>query len=225
YKSAPITVIVGDEQTKYFVHESHITPQSDFFKNALKGEWKEKTTRTVELPDCDSKSFSIYLDWLYTGCVCITQEDDDQGKDSEDGITVDYEWTKWADCFRVGDFLQDSDFKDAMINTAIEKIISEDINYKNLAEDVYTFSQPTSRNRRLAVDIALNTWPDSDFQCIDGNSHPPEFLADLITAMGGKLRAVLDRRSPEDFLRNIDTCEYHEHSTIGTPCYKTKHGT
>ncbi|KZM24652.1 uncharacterized protein EKO05_0007088 [Ascochyta rabiei] len=224
YKSAPVTVIVGEEQTAYFVHESHITPQSDFFKNALKGEWEEKTTRTVRLPDCDSTSFNIYLNWLYTGRVCITQEGDEKEVIDDDVQTIDYEWENWVMCFKIGDFLQDSDFKDAMIDAAIEKLISENIDYVEIPVGVYTFSQPTSRNRRLAVDLALNVWEEFRFQYVTNRNYPPEFLTDLITAMGGKLRAGSHMTRTNDFLRDIDTCEYHEHTTIGTPCCKTKRG-
>ncbi|KAJ4320962.1 hypothetical protein N0V94_003138 [Neodidymelliopsis sp. IMI 364377] len=50
---------------------------SDFFSVALKREWKESITKTVQLPDIDVLVFRIYFNWLYSGPhLNITEKDD-----------------------------------------------------------------------------------------------------------------------------------------------------
>ncbi|KAF1950256.1 hypothetical protein CC80DRAFT_496902 [Byssothecium circinans] len=68
-QSKILKVIVGkDEAEKVFsVHQDLICSCSDFFKNAMNGEWKESDTGTIHLTDDDPKVFAKYLQACYTG--------------------------------------------------------------------------------------------------------------------------------------------------------------
>jgi hypothetical protein len=61
-----ITLLVGPEQQKLVVHVGYITRTSAFFAAALKKEWAEGQTRTVELHEEAPEMMAQYLDWVYT---------------------------------------------------------------------------------------------------------------------------------------------------------------
>ena len=164
--------------------------------------------------------FRIYFDWLYSGRLRITYGT------KCDRIT---EYYAWKACYKLAGFLQDCTFKDALIDTIIEKMVEENIYY-----DVYVFiyrnTSLGSPHRKLCVDIALNVWPDSWLG--PGNlSRPPhtnEFLLDVIAELVTKGRVShIERGNMREFFKDIDTCIYHEHTVTEIPnsiipCYKTK---
>lgn len=62
-----ITVVVGaapDTQT-FTVHRELICGKSDFFRNAMKPEWKEGQDHEVHLPSHKPEVFEQYLKLLY----------------------------------------------------------------------------------------------------------------------------------------------------------------
>jgi hypothetical protein len=61
-----ITLLVGPEKQKLIVHASYITRTSAFFATALKKEWTEGQTRTIELHEETPEMMAHYLDWVYT---------------------------------------------------------------------------------------------------------------------------------------------------------------
>lgn len=211
-------VIVGEEKKKFFVHECIVSASSDFFKNALKSDWKEGASRTVELPTKDPEIFKIYLNWLYFGLFCITT---DGNRTSASGyMSQDKEWGRWSACYLLGSFLLDTAFGDALIDMAGEKMSLEYVSFVNLSEVVYSASPRGSRHRKLAVDLAIKVWVDCHFIYTASCNYCQEFSADLIIAMGGKLRAGGAKcQSARDFFEDIDTCKYHDHTLDNTPCY------
>ncbi|KAJ8112973.1 hypothetical protein OPT61_g4788 [Boeremia exigua] len=61
-----VTVEVGPDRIKYFVHRTLLEQHSEYFKKALNGPWKEAEDRTVRLEDVDCGAFGVFVDWLYT---------------------------------------------------------------------------------------------------------------------------------------------------------------
>ncbi|KAJ4376534.1 hypothetical protein N0V86_006647 [Didymella sp. IMI 355093] len=103
FTSAPIVVEVGDKKQKFFVHEVLVSASSEFFKSALKSEWKNNTTRSIALPDTEPVAFQIYLDWLYSGPhITITKKDDRIKSAPNATPSVNHEWTKWVACYELG---------------------------------------------------------------------------------------------------------------------------
>jgi hypothetical protein len=225
FDSEPITVIVGEDKKKFFVHESHIRSSSEFFDRAMNGDWKEKATRTIDLPEIDPRAFSVYLKWLHSGQFFI-READDLDLDCDDAECMgDGEWSKWSASYKLGSYLMDGDFRDAFIDMAIEKMREEDHYNVDLPSDIYIYSPEGSNHRKLALDIALHSWTDSEFKLVAQREHGVDFLTDLVAALGPKLRIGLEGMSTwEFFSENIDTCRYHEHTLLGEekPCYKSR---
>ncbi|KAK6510250.1 Kelch-like protein 10 [Arthrobotrys musiformis] len=63
FSQPDITLVVGDQELP--VHEYVISPQSDFFKAALRSETKEAYERRIKLPEIQPKVMVEVLNWLY----------------------------------------------------------------------------------------------------------------------------------------------------------------
>ena len=62
-----ITVQVGAEGKKYFIHQGLICEYSAYFRAALKeGRFAEGRDGLVKLGDDDSQTFGTFMNWLYT---------------------------------------------------------------------------------------------------------------------------------------------------------------
>lgn len=61
-----VTLLVGREKESMIAHTSYLTRTSEFFASALKKEWIEGQTRTIELIEETPKLMAHYLDWVYT---------------------------------------------------------------------------------------------------------------------------------------------------------------
>ncbi|KAF2801691.1 uncharacterized protein BDZ99DRAFT_528162 [Mytilinidion resinicola] len=104
-----IIVRVGSPPTDFSVHESLVCSRSPFFANAMNGAWAEAESRVVPLPDDAPSTFALYRTWLYTGLLaCKSSSDSD-------------EWELLACAYVLGEKLQDSDFKDTVIDAMVEK--------------------------------------------------------------------------------------------------------
>ncbi|CAO2652618.1 Nn.00g009010.m01.CDS01 [Neocucurbitaria sp. VM-36] len=231
FDSKPITIVVGAAGKKFFVHESQIRSSSEFFDNAMNHDMGEKFARTITLPELDPKAFEIYIKWLYSGQFFITEDEDDDDDDdddeeedtnSHDDYLHDAEWDRWSNSYQLGDFLGDEDFRDALMDMAIEKMRDETY-YIDLPNSIYSYSSAASPHRQVALDAALYLWPHAEFKMAVKRSHHAEFLTDFLGVVGSKIRIGVEERSTfELFSPDINTCRYHEHILRGAPCYKDK---
>jgi hypothetical protein len=208
---------VGEQRQTFYVHEAQLTSSSDFFKNALSREWIEKKTKTVQLPNHQPRDFGAYVDWLYTGRICSVHSVENDGPEHQ------FEWTTLRRYYKLASYLQDTDFKDAVIDALVDKMVCGNFNDVSFPGVIYPHTSTQSPHRRLAVDIALNTWPPILLSANTKMDHPSEFIADLMTQMGRRFREGVEQQGIRQFLEQIDKCKYHEHAMTDTPCYKTKH--
>jgi hypothetical protein len=71
--------------------------------------------------------------------------------------------------------------------------------------------------------MAVHTWDFASFSHIaKWLQDVPEFMVDLIKALSTSKEAGEKCMNPEDFFAGLDTCQYHEHTLAGKPCYKEK---
>ncbi|KAK6351982.1 hypothetical protein TWF718_005130 [Orbilia javanica] len=63
FASPDITLVVGDQNIA--VHEYVLSPQSEFFKAALRSETKEAYQRRIKLPEIKLNVMTEVLNWLY----------------------------------------------------------------------------------------------------------------------------------------------------------------
>lgn len=61
-------VLVGPEKYRFEIHKTLVCGESDFFKAALNGNFKE-ADGTITLPEQDPATFKSFVYWLYTGSL------------------------------------------------------------------------------------------------------------------------------------------------------------
>ncbi|KAI8930687.1 hypothetical protein NX059_012296 [Plenodomus lindquistii] len=205
---------------KFEIHEKLLISYSNFFKNALTHEWKEAAERTIKLPAIGAGTFHVFANWVYTGHICSIRADDEtsEREDRSKFVTILYS------CYIGGDFLLAADFKDAIISAMIGLMTEHDFVPGGLARTIYSSSLTTSVHRRMCVDIFLNTKSRKSFNDIRNRNLPTDFLVDALADVGNHLNEGLKKQSTREFLRRKSSCDYHDHVSLGTPCYKVKFG-
>ncbi|KAF2028831.1 hypothetical protein EK21DRAFT_113524 [Setomelanomma holmii] len=213
-----IAVRVGPEpkHTDFSVHENLIRLSSPFFEAALGRDWKEAKERIGKLPDCNAHAFRVYTHWIYTGQL-NTKLQFDQSSPT-DG---QWEWANLVKAYLLGDYLQDIDFKDTVMDAMIDWADYATRECGNASPhssvEVYQHTRIGSPLRWILLDST--TWrltnnfavSMSDFQ------FPSEFLAFIVTALTDRIRtgktvrpSFLDKRY----------CHYHCHRD--RTCYQDK---
>lgn len=213
---AVVLVLVGKEEQKSYIHENLLTSNSDFFKKALTKDWKEGQERIVTMPEIEVDIFKIWMQWLYTGKMFLTKEDDIYT--TPEGI-LSWEWARWEGCYNLADFLQDHDFKDACIDVAVEAMSSTGRWTLLLPRALYAHSPRGSAHRQLAIDAFVlfckrSWWGDSP-------GAPIEWYKDVLKRVGPQLDKAIKRQSLKVYFDSVTACQYHNHGPDKV-CYRTK---
>ncbi|KAH7317160.1 hypothetical protein B0I35DRAFT_434664 [Stachybotrys elegans] len=195
-----VEVIVGPDPnpTLFSVHEELICKASPFFKKALGGEWTEAKSRSVRFKDHDASGFHIYLNWLYCHTLPV------RGKDQ--GGPGDTEYMELAKAYVLGDFLQHTSFKDAVLDAMGEKSRVSIKGRYNLPSGpairtIYGNSLESCKGRKLLVDLYVTRGVHVN-QLGETDELPYEFLFDLSTAL-------LARRTFPGSVE-LESDQYHE---------------
>ena len=63
-----VTILVGngDKLRKFNIYKDILTFYSSYFRNALKDDWVEGQTKTINLVDDDPEVFQIFIYWLFS---------------------------------------------------------------------------------------------------------------------------------------------------------------
>lgn len=59
-----VTIVLEEDGSRFTVQSALLCSASDYFVKALEGPFKEANERTLSLPGCDAKIFSIFLYWM-----------------------------------------------------------------------------------------------------------------------------------------------------------------
>ncbi|KAH4300166.1 hypothetical protein HBH64_098990 [Parastagonospora nodorum] len=213
-----IAVRVGAEpkHTDFSVHESLIRLSSPFFEAALSREWKESQERIVKLPEGNAHAFRIYVHWLYTSQLCSKLQFNHVSLN--DG---QWEWANLVKGYLLGDYLQDIDFKDSVMDAMIDwgneaaRECSDAPPHSSI--EVYQQTGKTSPLRRIVLDFTtwriINNFPVSmnDYQ------FPSDFLTAVVTCLTERIRSGKVVRP--GFV-DKKYCHYHCHGD--RTCYKDK---
>lgn len=197
------------------MHEDLLSRHSEFFKAALtRGKWKEQQDRLVSLPEHNVEAFNIFQHFLYTGSIFSAREGDVTKTDT----LRDREYSRFERCWKLGEQLMSTTFKDAITDALIAKVVSEDSYPAELYDSVYSALSSTSAIRKLFVDIAVWGWSHETVCALrDAESKHVDFLCDVAI----KLHWYKTWGSSEAPYLSEDTCIYHEHVAENKPCYKT----
>jgi len=136
-----VPIHVGNNpETLLHVHATALSKSSEFFKRALKPEWRTDTTKPIDMSDVDSVIFEGYCGWLYTGRV-----------------VHQYECYRYlARLYVLGERLLDSTFQ----NCVVAAVIRRSQTYKKYTGNpaiqiVYAGTPAGSPARRLLIDFWL----------------------------------------------------------------------
>ena len=121
-----ITVLVGEKEQSFIVHQDIICASSEFFRAAVSKGWQEEETKTVRLREHSPAAFKIYLEWLYVGkdgdvdleALALTYADELIPEDERIPETIlPRLFAGHALCklWMLGDFLDDEKFNDDVI--------------------------------------------------------------------------------------------------------------
>lgn len=96
----------------FTVHETILRAQSPFFENAMARDWKEATEHEVKLPEHTPNFFEVYSRWAYSNRITVNKLDVIQE------ARIAY-CSILCRAYILGDTLQDTDFKDAIIDVLV----------------------------------------------------------------------------------------------------------
>ena len=213
-----IAVRVGAEpkHTDFSVHENLIRLSSPFFEAALSRDWKESQEKIVKLPGCNAHAFRIYVQWLYTGQLHTKLQFNHTSPN--DG---QWEWANLVKAYLLGDYLQDIDFKDtimdAMIDWANEATRECSDAPPHSSVEVYQHTRDGSPLRKVTLDFT--TWRLTNNFPVSMNEYqfPSDFLTAVVTSLTERIRTGKVVRP--NFM-DKKYCYYHCHGDRA--CYKDK---
>lgn len=167
----------------------------------------------------EAEAFSLWMKWLYTGRVFSWIDVvDPNARATERNI--------WQSGYMLADYLQDSDFKDAIIDAIAEEILVSRRPLPYLASWIYPYSTTGSAHRKMAVDLTVWYWRRTPkdmtpFQFLPNGDLPPQFLRDAIETVMPRATSGLRPVRQERILPRNAPCKYHDHGP-NKSCYKTQ---
>ena len=174
---------------------------------------------TVNLPDFNAEAFELFFLFTYTHNMVGTRLNDTSNS------TTDREWLNLVQAWALGDHLYASAFKDAVIDVIISKIHDNHLTPPlSLHRMIYCNVNADTLLRQLAVDIAAWHWDDTFLanQKRAGGWRGWDVCTDFFVDLALSLNKMKKTGQSGEPPFEGDTCTYHEHRLIGTPCYKSK---
>lgn len=213
-----IIVRVGKEpdHTNFTIHENLLRKASPFFEAALSRDWKESQETVVKLPNGFAPSFQVFTQWLYANRVyakCVL----DGYSDLNEGVG----WAISVSSYLLGDYLQVSEFKDAVIDSIIDWANQAPSSCKapsRSARVIYANIEEDSPSRKITLHFTLNRLM-SELNAVNVQTGMPvAFLGALVSTMSTRIRT--GRFIRFDF-QDRKCCQYHCHQD--KMCYELEH--
>ena len=217
----------GDVANRTFhLHADLLMRHSKFFKAMLKSDkWKEASEETVLLKDTCIEAFDLFRRFIYTGSIFSIGDETDESAD-EDGdayvVGLDDESARLVDCWKLGEQLMSTSFKDATTDAIIAKTISSSTYSLELPNALYKASQKNSKIRRMLIDIVIWKWSESAMEeWEDQEDKSAEFFYDVAKELHMMWKVDVSKADAFPPLEDENTCSYHEHEEEeGVTCYK-----
>lgn len=172
--------------------------------------------KPINLPDTTVEDFAVYAKFLYTGLL----------------FTKEANVAELARClhlYKVANHLEAMDFRDAIVDALIETILD----FRALKGQcrftatqittIYAMTEEGSPLRKFAQNLCLQSKGPQGFEKKRLKNFPVEFQLDLLTAAAPFITSSTKSTDMPDPLDLDKSCRYHEHTALGTPCYKTKY--
>ncbi|KAF2622471.1 hypothetical protein BU25DRAFT_425642 [Macroventuria anomochaeta] len=104
------------------IREDVLRSSSKFFDTALRERWKEGAFGSINLPEVDTEGFATYAKWVYTGHLYLRGTVDEvlPKRNQVPGPIKTLEWRHWLTCYQTGEYLQDADFRGALVDAVVQ---------------------------------------------------------------------------------------------------------
>ena len=188
-----VPIHVGsDPETLLHVHATALSKSSEFFRRALKPEWRTDTTKPIDMSDVDPVIFEAYCGWLYAGKVMHV----------DDGRCYTY----LSRLYVLGERLMDVALQDSVVAALIRRIQTYKKYPGNLSvQIIYAGTPAGSPARRLLVDICVFRASSKSPGVDDLIKHTcADFVNDLVTELLEQ-RKVPDRSVPRPWVANPES--------------------
>ncbi|KAF2117806.1 hypothetical protein BDV96DRAFT_465107, partial [Lophiotrema nucula] len=219
-----VTLEIGTEKTKYYVHKDYLMHHSPYFRKALSGPWIEAEERLVTLEDVEVQPFNVFVHWLYTQAIPTT---------TDEWVKVS-EAKKWKiemlpslekafsddqqvlQLLTFGDRFATPAFERDINNTIVDSLCYRDGSTEDWSPPyilvIYAFQNLPANHPFLSlmVDLQCKNWDKSlddeeDFELMQLLPH--EFLTRVMIRYGD-LKCGAGKEA-------LDPCDYHIHLSDG----------
>lgn len=193
-----ITLLVGPKKEQLIAHEHRLIKTSDFFRAALKKEWKEGQTHVVKLPEERIKDTRHYLEFIYENTLPsgAIESGSELQKGGMFGVL--------CDLYTFRERVLDTPLRNAIIKEILRLISLKDNHDKswfpnwNIARAIYQKTTATSPLRRLSVDILVSNGEPQWLDLVREEGYQ-EILVDVVKEFSQK---AMDKQNSKDF-RNV----------------------
>lgn len=192
------------------MHASALTASSEFFKSALKEEWK-KSDDPIDLQDHSVNAFNAYLQWLYSGNSRANASPANEYESMKE------HYIALTKLYALGEHLNDTTFQDYVINSIIAQSRTEDTDGRqwyptSQVNLIYESTSAGSPARRLMVDFYVHFGDEEWITNTDDSEKPGyDFLIDVSAALLKKRNLPEEAMRKYAALKSGPVCEYHNH--------------
>ncbi|TLD22635.1 putative btb poz domain containing protein [Venturia nashicola] len=196
-------IYFGEEQA-FILPMDYLTSVSPYFENAFKGAFREAVEKKIKLPNVKIKTFSIYVEWLYSRHIV--------DKDGEAFVTENATYTpRHSTLLNLYLFADEYDHPQ-LRRDVLQVFVKHSNQYENCVPietviKAYNRLPSTSPLLRFLVDHYAHEWNASS------NKIEPPFPAQFLFSLSVKsltqaMNHELPRRVESPYLND---CDYHEH--------------
>ena len=200
-----VIVGTGEAQKTFIVYKNVLCAGSSFFRAYCSERWQERDNDTIRLPNDDPKIAKIYLEWLVTGNLSEYFQIGHPVIEEEPHRL----YTLAATLYVFGDCVDDTDFKNALVNETFSIADRTKTFPVKIPSFVYENTTLKCPYRRLVVDLWV-TFARCRAVEEHANDLPREFLVDVVARMAS-FQGLLPRFTTEQGLFAAGLCAYHDH--------------
>lgn len=200
------------------VYKKIICTNSDLFKTACSGQWKEASERLVRLPEADSHIFGVYLGWLYTGNLDFSATEEQKPIPAYESGVSGPEFRKATkqimDTYVLGDMLQDAQFCNTLVDEFMQLMEGTELVPSPAETESFWSKLPQQSTMcKLLVDYIA---AEIDFETFLSyvNTYPAELVKEVAKVGVRDRDMLITERAPA----RRGKCFYHEHKEGSRKC-------
>jgi hypothetical protein len=197
-----VTLDVGPNHHKIIVHRHSITRTSEFFAAALKKDWTEGQTRTIELPEEIPEHMEYYCEYLYSSELptkCSTH--------MKDGDNMEAGFELFANLYVLGERRMDTKLRNAVAHEilriqALSLVNTGDFGARMApcvpstaaVNIIYQGTPERSPARRLMVDLVVAFGNKACHSSQVDRAFSFDVMEGFLRVLADKTRVVIDCR-------------------------------